>query len=100
MMRRILVDYARGRQNSKRGRDAARVPLDVVLGAPARGIGLLAPDDALNSLSRIDARKSRVVELRYFGGLSVEEVTEFLGVSMVRLRSLSFTYLNRSMGNS
>ena len=56
-----------------------RVPLDdVLLGAPGRGIGLLALDEALDSLSRIDARKSRVVEMRYFGGLSVDETAEFL----------------------
>jgi DNA-directed RNA polymerase specialized sigma24 family protein len=59
-----------------------RTPLDdVLLRTPARGIGLLALDKALDSLSRIDARKGRVVELRYFGGLSVEEPAEFLRIS-------------------
>ena len=82
IMRRILVDYARGRENAKRGGNAARVPLDdVLLVAPARGIGLMALDQALNSLSRMDSRKARVVELRYFGGLSVEETAEFLRIS-------------------
>ena len=82
IMRRILVDHARGRGYAKRGGSAVRVPLDdVLLGAPGRGIGLLALDEALDSLSRIDARKSRVVELRYFGGLSVDETAEFLGIS-------------------
>ena len=81
-MRRILVDHARGRGYAKRGGSAVRVPLDdVLLGAPGRGIGLLALDEALDSLSRIDARKSRVVEMRYFGGLSVDETAEFLGIS-------------------
>jgi hypothetical protein len=62
LMRRVLVDYVRGRDNAKYGGNAARVPLnDAILGAPACGIGLLALDEALNSLSRIDARKSRVV---------------------------------------
>ncbi len=82
IMRRILVDHARGRGYAKRGGSAVRVPLDdVLLGAPGRGIGLLALDEALDSLSRIDARKGRVVELRYFGGLSVDESAEFLGIS-------------------
>jgi RNA polymerase sigma factor (TIGR02999 family) len=81
MMRRILVDHARHRGYAKRGGNAVRVPNDVLLGVPARGIGLLALDEALDSLSRIDARKGRVVELRYFGGLSVEETAEFLRIS-------------------
>jgi DNA-directed RNA polymerase specialized sigma24 family protein len=58
------------------------LPLDnVLLGLNARGIDLVALDEALGALSKIDARKGRVVELRYFGGLSVEETAEFLGVS-------------------
>ena len=81
MMRRILVDHARHRGYAKRGGNAMRVPDDVLLGAPARGIRLLALDEALDALSKIDARKSRVVELRYFGGLSVEETAEFLRIS-------------------
>ena len=82
MIRRILVDHARGRGYAKRGGNAVRVPLDdVLLGTEARGIEVLALDEALNSLSNIDARKGRVVELRYFGGLSVEETAEVLGIS-------------------
>jgi len=82
IMRRILVDHARGRGYAKRGGNAVRVPLDdMLLGAPARGIGVLALDEALDSLSRIDARKGRVVELRYFGGLNVEETAEVLRIS-------------------
>jgi RNA polymerase sigma-70 factor, ECF subfamily len=81
IMRRILVDHARDRGYAKRGGNAVHVPDDVLLGAPDRGIGLLALDEALDSLSRIDARKGRVVELRYFGGLSVEETAEFLEIS-------------------
>jgi RNA polymerase sigma factor (TIGR02999 family) len=80
--RRILVDYARGRGYAKRGGNAVHVPLeDALLGARARGIELLALDEALNSLSKIDARKGRVVELRYFGGLSVEETSDVMGIS-------------------
>jgi RNA polymerase sigma-70 factor, ECF subfamily len=82
LIRRILVDHARSRGYAKRGGNAVRVPLDdVLIGARARGIEVLALDEALDSLSKIDARKSRVVELRYFGGLSVEETAEVLGVS-------------------
>jgi RNA polymerase sigma-70 factor, ECF subfamily len=82
IMRRILVDHARGRGYAKRGGDAVRVPLDdVLLASPARGIGILALDEALDSLSKIDARKGRVVELRYFGGLNVEETAEVLRIS-------------------
>jgi len=83
MIRRILIDHARSRGFAKRGGDAQRVPLDqVLLSAQARGIEVLALDKALEALARIDARKSRVVELRYFGGLSIEETAEALGVSL------------------
>jgi RNA polymerase sigma factor (TIGR02999 family) len=82
IIRRILVDHARGRGYAKRGGNAMRVSLDgAVLPAQARGIELLALDEALASLSKIDARKGRVVELRYFGGLSVEETAEAMGIS-------------------
>lgn len=82
IIRRILVDHARSRGNAKRGGAAARVPLDeTMIDAPARGIEILALDEALASLAKIDARKGRVVELRYFGGLSVEEIAEVLGIS-------------------
>ena len=82
IIRRILVDHARGRAYAKRGGNAVRVPLDDVLaGAGARGIEMLALDEALETLSKVDGRKGRVVELRYFGGLSVEETAEVIGVS-------------------
>jgi RNA polymerase sigma-70 factor (ECF subfamily) len=82
IIRRILVDHARSRGYDKRGGDAVRVPLDdVLVDARARGIEILALDEALESLSKVDGRKGRVVELRYFGGLSVEETAEILGVS-------------------
>jgi RNA polymerase sigma factor (TIGR02999 family) len=82
IIRRILVDHARSRGYDKRGGNAEHVPLDdVLLGAEARGVHVLALDDALEALSVIDDRKSRVVELRYFGGLSVDETAEVLGIS-------------------
>ncbi|MBZ5617850.1 MAG: sigma-70 family RNA polymerase sigma factor [Acidobacteriia bacterium] len=83
IMRRILVDHARRRGFAKRGGNALRVPLDeVLLVAQARGIEVLALNEALDALARIDGRKSRVVELRYFGGLNIEEAAEVLGVSV------------------
>ena len=83
IMRRILVDHARRRGFAKRGGNALHVPLDeVLLVAQARGIEVLALDEALDALARIDNRKSRVVELRYFGGLSIEETAEVLDVSV------------------
>lgn len=83
IMRRILVDHARRRSMAKRGGGALCMRLDeVLLVAQARGIEVLALDEALDALKRIDARKSRVVELRYFGGLSMEETAQIVGVSL------------------
>lgn len=83
IMRRILVDHARRRGFAKRGGEALFVALDEALvAAQARGVEVLALDDALDALARIDRRKSRVVELRYFGGLSLEETAQALGVSL------------------
>jgi RNA polymerase sigma factor (TIGR02999 family) len=81
LMRRILIDHARRISYAKRGGGARPLSLDeaCVVG-PQRADELVALDDALCSLSRVDERKSRVVELRYFGGLSVEETAEVLGV--------------------
>jgi RNA polymerase sigma factor (TIGR02999 family) len=84
LMRRILTDYARSRQALKRGGVAPHVSLDdaaVVCSEPSGDV--LAVDDALNKLAAIDARKSQVVELRFFGGLSIEETAEVLKVSRV-----------------
>ena len=81
MMRRILIDHARKVAYAKRGGGAQKVSLDeVCLLAEGRADELVALDDALTALARVDERKSRVVEMRYFGGLSVEETAEVLGV--------------------
>src|SRR5258706_8782509 len=81
-MRRILVDYARTRQRVKHGGEVQRVALDDAVDVAEERAGeLIALDDALTGLAQLDARKSRVVELRYFGGLSVEETAEVLGIS-------------------
>ena len=83
-MRRILVDHARSRGYAKRGGGALKVSFDeAVIGAEERGAELIALDDALTDLAAIDPRKSQVVELRYFGGLSVEETAEAIGVSAI-----------------
>jgi len=87
IIRRILVDYVRGRGYAKRGGHGERVALDeVMLGAQARGIDILALNEAIESLAEIDARQARVVELRYFGGLSVEATAEVLGITPVRVK--------------
>jgi len=81
MIRRILVDYARKRRAAKRG-GPLQAPLDeAVLGSKARGVDVEALDEALIALSKIDQRKGRVVELRFFGGLSVEETAAVLEIS-------------------
>ena len=87
VIRRILVNYTRARGFSKRGGDQERVTLaGVELGAKAQGIDLLALHEALDALAGINARQARVVELRYFGGLSVEETAEVLGITPVRVK--------------
>jgi RNA polymerase sigma factor (TIGR02999 family) len=82
MMRRILVDHARRHRFQKRGGDAVRVSVDAgQLGSVERDPDLVALDEALTRLADLDRRKSQVVELRFFGGLSVEEAAEFLKIS-------------------
>ncbi len=81
-MRHILVEYARSRQAAKRGGEALEVSFDeTALVTQDRAAELVALDDALNDLAEVAPRQSRVVELRYFGGLSVEETAEILKVS-------------------
>ena len=81
-MRRILVDAARARRAQKRGGEQTRVPLEGALTiAAAANIDLIALDDALEALAAADERRSRVVELRFFGGLSVEETAAVLKIS-------------------
>jgi RNA polymerase sigma-70 factor (ECF subfamily) len=82
LMRRIMVDHARERRALKRGAGALKVTLDnVALVSEARSEELLALDEALEKLAALDPRKSQIVELRYFGGLSVEETAAFLKLS-------------------
>jgi RNA polymerase sigma factor (TIGR02999 family) len=83
MMRRILVDHARAHEAEKRGGEFQKLSLDENLDAAGgeRDVNLVALDDALNRLAEMDPQKSKIVELRFFGGLSVEETAEVLGVS-------------------
>jgi len=91
VMRHILIDHARRRQYVKHGGEVQRVSFDAatrdaaVMSQP-RAAELLALDEALNELAKIDPRKSRVVELRYFGGLSIEETAEVLEISAMTVR--------------
>jgi RNA polymerase sigma factor (TIGR02999 family) len=83
LMRRILVDAARSKRYQKRGGGAIKVTLDEALLAPAeKGQDLVALDDALAALATVDERKAQVIELRFFGGLSVEETATVLKVSV------------------
>src|SRR6266404_1217342 len=82
IMRRILVDFARSRASAKKGGGTQYVSLSEAMTiSPERGEDLIALDDALESFAELDSRKSRIVELRFFGGLSVEETAEVLNIS-------------------
>ncbi len=80
-MRRILVEYARRRGAKKRGGEGARYLLDTIVMTEPRAVDLIALDDALVKLTALDAEQGRVVELRFFGGLTEEETAEVLSVS-------------------
>lgn len=100
-MRRILIDYARSRQADKRGSGEPRLSLDenlTVVNEPHRE--LLALDDALTALAIFDAQKSRIVELRYFGGLSIEETAAALGIgtaTVIRQWRLAKAWLHNEL---
>ena len=100
-MRRILTDQARARQSHKRGDGAKAISLDVALVvSPQPAIDLVAVDEALNQLAKVDERKSQVVVLRFFGGLSVEETAEALEVSpqtVARDWTLAKAWLKREL---
>jgi len=102
VMRHILVDHARTKQRDKRGGGQASVALDeaLKLSHPSEP-GLVELDEALNTLAGQDARKSRIVELRYFGGLSIEETADVLGISPTTVRrewTLAKAWLRRELG--
>ena len=83
MIRRILVDYARARKAEKRGSGAERLSLDEAIALPGgQDLDLVALDDALEGLAKIDERQSRLVELRFFAGLTIEETAEVMQMSL------------------
>ncbi len=82
MMRRILVDHARAKNASKRGDGICRVTLDEeIIGAGQRDVDVLALDEALDKLAKLDPQQSRIVELKFFGGLSIEDTSAILKIS-------------------
>jgi len=103
MMRRILVDYARGRNYAKRGGGVHAITLDDGLVVSAeRSAEVVAVHEALEELAKFDVRKGQIVELRFFGGLSIEETAEVLGVSpgtVMRDWTLSKAWLRRQMSS-
>jgi RNA polymerase sigma factor (TIGR02999 family) len=100
-MRRILVDHARVRQAAKRGGDGVRVTLDeAVAPSDERDLDIVALDEALTRLAAFDPRQARIVELRFFGGLSVEETAEVLSVSAGTVKgdwSIAKAWLRREL---
>lgn len=103
IMRRILLSYARDRNRLKRGGGTIQISLsEVEVISDEKSVELIVLDDALNRLALVDERKSKVVEMRYFGGLSVEETAEVLGVSSVTVLrdwNLAKAWLAREMSN-
>jgi RNA polymerase sigma factor (TIGR02999 family) len=101
LMRRILVDFARSRHNLKHGRDAQQVSLDeAMVVSEMRSDDLVVLDDALTALTEFDPRQGQVIELRFFGGLSVAETAEVLKVSeetVLRDWRLAKAWLGREM---
>jgi RNA polymerase sigma factor (TIGR02999 family) len=103
LMRHILVDHARNRAAAKRGAGAPRLTLDPDIALPReRDVDLIALDDALNQLAALDPQQSRLVELRFFGGLSIEETSVVLGVSPATVKrewATARAWLQREMRN-
>jgi RNA polymerase sigma factor (TIGR02999 family) len=103
LMRHILVDHARNRAAAKRGAGAPRLTLDPDVALPQeRDVDLIALDDALNQLAALDPQQSRLVELRFFGGLSIEETSVVLGVSPATVKrewATARAWLQREMRN-
>jgi len=101
MMRRILVDHARQRLAGKRGAGAAHVPVEEALDQPAEtNRTVLAVDDALTRFAEIDPQRSRIVEMRYFGGLDLEEIADLMQVSRTTVKrhwSVARMWLHREL---
>jgi len=93
LMRWILVDYERNRRAAKRGAGATRLTLDpnVAMRSQSQEVDLLALNEALHRLAKLDSQQSRIVELRYFGGLTIEDTSEFLGISPATVKRSWFS---------
>jgi RNA polymerase sigma factor (TIGR02999 family) len=102
-MRHVLVDYARRRLRQKRGSAAVHIPIDAaVVLAPGQVEQIVAVDLALQRLAKVDERKSRVFEMRAFGGLTVEEIAEILSVApntVIRDWSFARAWIKRELGS-
>ena len=101
-MRRILVDYARERQADKRGNGDEKITLSETVVFPQRDVNLIALDDALERLSELDGQQSRIVELRFFAGLTIEEAARALGVSAATVKrewTIAKAWLHREISN-
>jgi RNA polymerase sigma factor (TIGR02999 family) len=102
LMRRILVDHARRHRASKRGGFQQKLTLDEAVDySQARDVDLVKLDEALTALAKFDARQSRIVELRFFGGLTIEETAEALGISPATVKvdwSMAKAWLCREIG--
>jgi RNA polymerase sigma factor (TIGR02999 family) len=106
LMRWILVDYERGRRAEKRGAGATQLALDSGLDVPQPGrpnVDLLMLDKALDRLAKLDRQQSQIIELRYFGGLSIEDTSEVLGISPATVKrgwASARAWLLREMGRA
>ena len=103
LMRWILVDYERNRRAAKRGAGATRLTLDPNIAERSQGrdVDLLALDEALDRLAKMDSQQSQIIELRYFGGLTIEDTSEFLGISPATVKrswASARAWLLREMG--
>src|SRR5260370_5695082 len=103
-MRRVLIGHARSKRRVKRGGLQEKVSLeDVVIAAEEQSYDLVALDSALDRLAKVDARQSRIVELRFFGGLSVEQTAEVLSISAKTVKrdwAVARAWLHRELRNA
>jgi RNA polymerase sigma factor (TIGR02999 family) len=104
LMRRVLVDHARKRNASKRGGNHRTVTLEETLvSAKQREVDILALDDALSRLAQMDAQQTRIVEMRFFGGLSIDETARALGISPATVKrdwAVARTWLYRELSRA
>ena len=104
MMRRILVDHARTKKRAKRGGSDIKVSLDdATVAVPGQNVDVVEIDEALSRLAKIDEQQSRVVELRFFSGLTVEETAEVMGISPATVKrdwSMAKAWLHRELSGS